>query len=165
MGEAARAAASAEICRRLLQHPQLQQARCVAAFAPMAEEVDIWPLIEACAQQGKTVALPRVADKSRRLLTFHRYRNRAHLASGYQAILEPAAREKIISPQLFDFIIVPAVGADKSKKRLGYGGGFYDRVLADCRDACSCAPLFRCQLAGHIPCESHDQSVCFVVTE
>lgn len=165
MGAAARQVAAQRIGAQIAAMPQYQQAHCVAGFAPMPEEVDIWPLLNDCLQQQKTVALPRIADKKNGTLAFHRLRSRAHLRPGAMGIYEPAAEEEIISAQLFDFIFVPAVAIGQNKKRLGYGGGFYDRVLLNCSAACSCAPVFRCQIAEALPCENHDQSVHFVVSE
>lgn len=171
MTPAMRAEASHKICQKIKAMPEYQRATCIAAFAPMAEEVDIWPLIEDCIKGGKTVALPRVADKKQGRLAFHRLSElgepsaRSELKKGAMGILEPAPTKKLISPQLFDFIFIPAVAMDKHKKRLGYGGGFYDRVLPQCKNVCACAPIFHCQLTDPLPCEAHDQSVDFVVTD
>lgn len=129
----------------------------------MPEEVNIWPLLEESRRAGKTVVLPRVSNK--RLLTFYVYHSRDTLQAGFAGILEPPATEKKFSGQLFDFLLVPAVAIDKNRKRLGYGGGFYDKVLLTYTYFCSCAPLFRCQLADKLPCEEHDQSVQLVITE
>lgn len=165
MGAAARAAASAIICDKIKELPQYRQARCVAAFAAMPEEVDIWPLISDSLQSNKTVALPRVSDPKQHLLTFHDYRGDSELVDGYRGILEPPPEEKIINTQLFDFIIIPAVSIDSCRLRLGYGGGFYDKVLVNCSAAYSCAAIFRCQLSDALPFEKHDQPINTVITE
>ena len=165
MGAPARVQASAVICEKIKNLAQYQAATCIAAFAPMAEEVDIWPLIEDSLLQNKTVALPRVVSAKQRQLSFHQYSTRAELTNGYMGILEPTVEKKIISWQSFDFIIVPAVAIAKNKKRLGYGGGFYDKVLTDCNAICSCAAVFRCQRTETLPCEKHDQFVFFAISE
>lgn len=159
LGAAARASESAQICRRLLQLPEFQRARCIAAFAPMGEEVDLWSVLDDCVARQKTVALPRVADAAARALSFHAYRRRADLQSGYRGIEEPAPDAKNIPVYLFDFIIIPAVAIDRRKKRLGYGGGFYDKVLFEAPQATSCATIFRCQRVEFLPSEPHDRPV------
>lgn len=167
MGTAARARASAAICRQLRALPAYRRARTVAAFAPMAEEPDIWPLLEDGIDGDKCFALPRVADRATRQLRFYRYRGRAALRAGFKGILEPPPAdhdEILISSQTFDFLIIPAVGVDDAHRRLGYGGGFYDKVLVECLAATSCAPVFICQRRAVIPCEKHDKSITFIVS-
>ena len=165
MGAAARQAASRRICAQIAALPQYQRAQRIGGYAPLPEEVDIWELLTDCLRRQKTVALPRITDMARGEMTFHAIRARGDLRAGAMGIEEPAADEKIISPQLFDFIFIPAVAVDKGKKRLGYGGGFYDRVLFNCSAVFSCAPVFGCQLADALPCEKHDQSVHLVISE
>ena len=165
LSKAAHAFASEQICQKIRQLPQYQTATSIAGFAPMTEEVNIWPLLEESRQAGKTVVLPRVIDKKKRLLGFYVYRGSEFLQPGFSGILEPPLEEKKFSAQCVDFLLVPAVAIDKNKKRLGYGGGFYDKVLFTYSYFCSCAPIFRCQLTDILPCEEHDQSVQLIITE
>lgn len=164
MGETARAAAAAVICDRLLNLPEYRRAKRVAAFYPMAEEVDIRPVLEDCLRHKEYLALPRVADRQKRRLCFHQIQRLEDLVPGFGGIREPSDGEAI-PPQTFDFIVVPAVAIDAEKKRIGYGGGFYDTLLLSVTGTFACSPVFRCQRVKSLPCEGHDQSINFIITE
>ena len=158
--------ASAAICDKILARPEYQQAQCIAAFCPMPEEVDIWQLLNNALDSGKTIAFPRVADAKARRIVFHRVRSQTELVCGYKGIAEPATDAFLINPQHFDFLVIPAVAVDKNKKRLGYGGGFYDIFLSQLASRpFSCSPVFRCQLVNDVIAEKHDTAVDLVITE
>jgi 5-formyltetrahydrofolate cyclo-ligase len=65
----------------------------------------------------------------------------------------------------FDVILVPGLAFDRNGARLGQGGGWYDRVLADAPHVAAIGICFDCQMVPHIPSESHDRRVALVVTE
>lgn len=163
MPRAARAAASQTICDKIAALSEFQSAQTIAAFASMPEEVDLWSLIESALSQGKTIALPRVADAKKRRLTFHTTTDPSQLIAGYAGILEPAAAAPVQTQ--FDFILVPAVAVSPQNFRLGYGGGFYDSFLKKYPSVFTCIPAFACQIVQNLPLESHDQSVKMVVNE
>ena len=164
MTPVAKADASAKVCAQLMQAPEFIKARCVAAFAPMEEEVNIWPLIEACWHEGKKVALPHVL--SARKMSFHMTTDARGLEKGFKNILQPPITHAQIAPQLFDFAIIPAVAVDSRRYRLGYGGGFYDIFMneLDCA-AVTCATVFRCQRVVEVPLEAHDKQVNMIISE
>ena len=64
-----------------------------------------------------------------------------------------------------DAILVPGIAFDRQGRRLGHGGGYYDRLLAETRGAVVLGVGFECQLESGIPEETHDQRVQGVVTE
>lgn len=165
MGVEARRAASAVICAKIRALPAYRRANCVAAFAPMAEEVDIWPILEDAHQHGKTVALPRIVDAKARQIAFHRFLGQSSLVSGVKGIAEPSADSPPVAARLFDFLLVPAVAVGKDRTRVGYGGGFYDIFLSNPVGTPSFAPIFRCQSVNIVPREAHDQRVDFIITE
>ena len=161
-----RAAASKIIADKIGRLPEFQNAGVVAAFAPMPEEVDITPLLEKALQTGKTLLLPRIVDLGRGELAFHKVKNLAGLVPGKMGIPEPSADFPAASPQTADFFLIPAVAADSENFRLGYGGGFYDRVLAKLpADAKTCCPIFSLQTAKKIPREVHDRQIWCIITE
>ena len=166
MPPAARAAASERICAHLMQTPELQRAKCVAAFAPTEEEADIRPLLSACRRDGKQVALPRVCGERRLAFHFVSEDGAARLRPGYKNILQPPEDFPVAPPQMFDFAIIPAVAVDSRLFRLGYGGGFYDILMADMSfTAFACAAVFRCQRVAEVPAEKHDRRVNRVFSE
>ncbi len=229
MGAEKRAAASAVICEKIRALPQFARARSVLAFAPMEEEVDIWPLLAECwgpssfprkresilsrgkskdrmdsrfrgndgesqAAGGNTegdsssypppisdgggwggetlgggtlkkrVALPRIRSFARGEMSLHWTNNIGELQPGPRGILQPSADAPQALAGELDFLLIPAVAADKLNRRLGYGGGFYDRLLC-ARPAEACAVIFACQRVGEIPETPADQRADITVTE
>ena len=166
MSSAERAAASAKICARLMQTPELMRAKCIAAFSPTAEETDIRPLLSECRRMGKRIALPRICGERRMTFHFVAEDDAPRLRAGQKNILEPPEDFPRASLQMFDFAIVPAAAIDSRLNRLGYGGGFYDTMLSDAGfGAKACAAVFRCQRVAKVPAESHDRRVDMVFSE
>ena len=166
MSASEKAQASEKICDQLLKMPELLQAKCVAGFHPMSDEVNIQPALEECRRMGKQVALPRICGP--RQMTFHLVsaEDVGRLRTGPKNILEPSENLPLVSPQLFDFAIIPAVAIDSQLFRLGYGGGFYDTFMTQMDSgAVSCAAVFHCQRIMNVPTEAHDRRVCFAVSQ
>jgi len=158
---AVRAVESIELCERL--KPQLQSARTILFFAPLPGELDLWPLLEEAAREGKKVALPwfdPVAQtyRARRVENLTR-----EIVTGKFGVREPAASCVEIPLDRFDLALVPGVAFDLSGNRLGRGQGHYDRLLAKISGV-KCGVSYDFQLVGEIPNEPHDARVDFVLT-
>lgn len=161
-----RAEASEIIVGKIAQMAEFQNAAVLAAFAPTAEEADIAPLLQTALHNGKTLLLPRVANLAKGEMTFHKVQTLARLVPGKMGIAEPPANAPVVPAETADFFIVPAVAADAENFRLGYGGGFYDRLLAKLPpDAKTCCPIFSPQVAKKIPREAHDRPIWCIITE
>jgi len=102
----------------------------VAGFWPLESEPDLRPLYEYLHTQGLTVALPVVVNKHAPL-EFHAWRPTDTLKPGTFGVLEPARREKLIP----DVLLIPTLGFTDYGARMGYGGGYYDRTLANLNEA------------------------------
>ena len=92
LGAVERAAASLRICQQILTLPIYQQSRHVAAYAPMAEEVNISAIFEDCWRHDRVLALPQITDFEARKMVFRHFRQSADLITGAKGILEPARR-------------------------------------------------------------------------
>lgn len=152
---ARRAAASQEICRRLLAQPVWQQARHVLIFVPLRDEPDIWPLTAAAKRSGKTVALPRFQPDTGGYAAAVVDDAARNLAPGKFGIREPAPDCPAIALNRLDLVLVPALAFDWHGRRLGRGRGFYDRLLADVSGT-TCGVALDEQLVADIPVEPHD---------
>lgn len=97
----------------------------VGFYWPFKGEFDARPLVETLIQQGHSAALPAVIEQ-RMPLEFRDYIPGEKLVPGIWKIPVPK-RRNIVKP---DVLIVPLVGFDDANYRLGYGGGYYDRTLA-----------------------------------
>lgn len=117
-------------------------------------------------QEGKSVVTPKVISASHQLEHYLLPHFEA-LMPGAFGILEPSAAHGAVRLEALheiDLIIVPGLAFDRKGHRLGYGGGYYDRLLAEL-DATKMALAFAAQIVEAVPAEAHDERVDFVVTE
>ncbi|MFO1206734.1 MAG: 5-formyltetrahydrofolate cyclo-ligase [Burkholderiales bacterium] len=113
---------------------------------------------------GKWLVLPRVNCGERRFDLFAVSDLEAELAPGVWGILE-VERCATVAATAVDFVLVPGLGFDGDGGRLGYGGGFYDRLLVAMTTATRVAAAFSAQVVDAVPMTAHDQRVELVVTE
>lgn len=162
-----RAAASSVICATLAELPDFRQAHCVLLTLPFGSETDTRPLVEHALQAGKRVLLPRV-DRPARMLELRRITNLAQdIAPGQWNIPEPRPEHCAqAAAEEAEWVLVPGVAFDTQGGRLGYGGGFYDRLLPLLRPQVSrVAAAFSLQLVDQVPRGKHDLPVDRIVTE
>ena len=158
--------ASDAIARRVIALPAFQDARCVLLTLPFRSEWDTRPVVRAALDRGKTVALPRV-DPATRMLELHILRDIANdVVPGYRGIPEPREDLPRVAGSEIDWVLVPGVAFDANGRRLGYGGGYYDRLLAMLADSTPrVAGAFEVQLVPQVPAAAHDLVVDAVATE
>ena len=152
--EAACAAESRALCEGLLRTEIWQAARTVAAYMPLPHEADVRPLLMAALREGKTLLLPRVAEGR---MAFLRAEELSALQKDDYGILTPPAGAAALSPEEIDLMLVPVEALDGRLRRLGKGGGWYDRVLAAGRPCRAAGVLLRHQWVREVPCGAWDQ--------
>jgi 5-formyltetrahydrofolate cyclo-ligase len=111
----------------IMRHRLFSAGKRVALYLPFDGELDTSTLIGAAQRRGVQLFLPVISDRRHRRLRF--YRLDGQTEPGVFGIPVPRLRAAPISPQWLDLIIVPLVGVDGDGRRLGLGGGFYDRAL------------------------------------
>jgi len=162
-----RRAISEVICRLVAESTEFGQARCVLLFASFGSEVDTTWLLRAALADGRRLVLPRV-DPGTGALEIREVRSlEDDLAPGLWGIPEPVP-ERCPRVDLgdVDFVLVPGVAFDHARRRLGYGGGYYDRLLAELpASAAAIAICFAAQLRESVPAADHDQRVPAIITE
>jgi len=161
----------AAACARLLALPELADlaGRTVAGYLALDThgELDPAPALDAVGARGGRVALPRVAEPTGPL-AFH-LAGGAELVTGRFGLREPPPDAAAVAPSALDVVVVPGVAFDAAGRRLGFGGGFYDRTFG--RDAVSerRPPLiglcFDLQVVARCPAGPDDVAVDVVVTE
>ena len=160
--EAERAAMSAAIADRLLSMDELRDARTVMAFWSFGSEVDTHPLLERLEAAGTRVALPRIEDRDVEPVA---YTAGAPLSETSFGAKEPASGRRL-EPSELDVVVVPGVAFDRGGDRVGYGAGFYDRLLGRVRDdAFAVGVAFGLQVVDRVPAGGTDRRVDAVVTE
>ncbi len=132
---------------------RLVESRVVAAYWPLADEVDIRPLIAWLVAEGKTVLLPRVTGET--TMELRHYQSSDDLREGAFHILEPTGTVFADYPAI-DVILVPGVAFDAAGRRLGRGRGYYDRFLPLLSQAHKLGVCFPFQRVAEVPAEAHD---------
>jgi 5-formyltetrahydrofolate cyclo-ligase len=150
---------------RLLSLDEFRNAGIVFFFASFRTEVDTSEMIKSSLMSGKRVLLPRV-DKDRHELLLYEIRDFRELTPGYLGIPEPPVSEKQMNINDADIVIIPGAGFDASGNRIGYGGGYYDRLLSGLQKGIPViAPAYEEQIVDSIPSEPHDIKVQMIVTD
>lgn len=115
---------SDRICQHLQASPQFTQAQTILAYFSIRQEPELRSLFKDSKQRW---GFPRTVEKS---LLWHSWKPGEPLQMGDYGIFEPKVDSPSLQPDDVDLILVPAVACDKQGYRLGYGGGFYDRMLS-----------------------------------
>lgn len=162
----ARAAAAAAIATRVAALPSFGTARTLLLTLAFRSEWDTTTLVLASLAAGRVVAVPRV-DPQARMLALHAIADIGRdTVPGHLGIHEPRPHCPVVAPEAIDWVLVPGVAFDTSGRRLGYGGGYYDRLLPLLRpDAARVAGAFELQIVDQVPAAPHDLFVDTIVTE
>ena len=155
-------ARSAEIAKRLLLLEEFDRASTVLAFAPIRNEVRTRSSMQAAWAAGKHVALPRVVEDE---LTLRRVDGHTVLIEGAFGVSEPPEDTPSVEASEVDFALVPALAVDPRGYRIGYGGGYYDRLIPELRNARTCVVAYDFQLISEVPELPFDVAVDLVVTD
>jgi len=158
--EAADPSLGTRLAHHVLQAAPPPPGAVVAGFWPMGREIDIRPLLLALADRGHPVALP-VTPKRGNPLEFHRWRPDAPLLRGPLGTRHPAATEPLTPA----WLLVPLLAFDRAGRRLGYGGGYYDRTLPLFPDAPWIGCAYADQELPEVPAGPLDARLTLIATE
>lgn len=142
---------SAEILAQLEQMTCFCEAKTILLYYPVNNEVDVLPLFKR--YKDKTLLLP---VSHRKKMTASPFEGNEKMHRGKFRIPEPTTPTFTGN---IDLIIVPAVAYDKQGRRLGRGGGYYDRFLKKYPNAMFIGVGYDFQLVEEVPAERHDQKV------
>jgi 5-formyltetrahydrofolate cyclo-ligase len=166
LGADARAAAEAEIGRRVWSLPEVAGARTLLLFADLPEEVPTDAIAAEALRRGLAVVYPRTIPETRGM-TLHRVASLAHLRTGSYGIREPdAARCPAVAEASIDAALVPGLAWDRGGNRLGRGAGYYDRLFGNAAwRGFRCGIFFALQELDAIPADPWDLPLDAVVTD
>ncbi len=161
------AALSARVQEHFLALDAVERGETLALYAATRGEAATEHVLEIALATGKRVSFPRV-ERAQRRLEFHSVRGWSDLAPGTFGILEPDDLPHTrVDPGSIDVIAVPGVAFDRRGHRLGYGGGYYDRLLGHrtTRPRCVVGLAFDFQVLDELPHDADDEPMDWVVTE
>ncbi len=139
-------------------------ARTVGLYAPIGAEVDARPLANRLLVEGVALAYPLLGQEPGAMDFAASAGPSALRARPRSRILEPEGA--VIAPEALDLLVVPALAVDGALRRLGRGGGYYDRYLPRCRaDALVVLVTPAGAVFAWSPVEAHDVGGHVVVTE
>lgn len=163
-----REAASEKICIRALEVLRSREAGSAAIFLATSNEPEIDALGEMLRERDWKISAPYFPDMNH---CFHeiepQMKNVVEVRLGNLRLRAPAEYSggTTCDADALDVIFVPGLAFDEEGMRLGQGGGWYDRVLADASQLLKIGVAFDFQLVADLPCEAHDQTMDFVITE
>ena len=161
IGDAEKALLDAALCQEIASLAVFREADCVLGFLPIRGEPDLTPLLSMASTHGKQVALPRCEGGEMRFLPFS---EKAACTPDQFGILAPRGNTPEVRCTAKTLCLLPGLAATADGKRLGYGGGFYDRFLRTFPGHTLFA-LYHSFLLQALPCEPFDLPVEIVITE
>jgi 5-formyltetrahydrofolate cyclo-ligase len=155
---------SARICLRAAALPLLRAAKVVHCYLPIHTEVDTRPLIGGLLEDGRRVVIPIVKRGVADML--HSYLPALESSALVSGLFATPTPRTLIAATLdeWDLILVPLLGFDRAGQRIGYGKGFYDRLLAQTTKP-AYGLAFAAQEVPQIPVEAHDRPLNGIITE
>lgn len=150
-----------QAAQHFMDHLTVQDGQVIALYLPIRRELDTIPLVSRLLDAGVKMALP-VIDPPKKTMVFREWHPDVPLTLGPYDILVPPADAAILTPDIY---VVPLLAFDRRGYRLGYGGGYYDRVLAGHTSAITVGYAYAEQIClFNLPREEHDIPLQFVVT-
>lgn len=148
------------LCRHLQTCPLYQQAKTILAYFSVHQEPDLRSLFN----PSKIWGFPRCVENS---LIWHQWQVNQPLNRGKYGILEPYEDYPLLTPNSVDLILVPAVACDRRGYRLGYGGGYYDRLFShnDWKSIPTLGIIFDFAYLSKLPTDPWDCSLKGLCTE
>jgi 5-formyltetrahydrofolate cyclo-ligase len=149
----------ASLARHVLDACPPPPGAIVAGFWPMQGEIDIRPLLQALHERGHEIVLPRTLGRGQPL-AFRLWHPGMEMRREKFGTWCPTGE-----PRVPDLLFVPLLAFDRAGRRLGYGGGFYDRTLAGLPGATAIGCAFAAQEVDVVPASDYDARLDVVATE
>ena len=129
-----------------------KNAKTIYGYLPYNQEVRTVPMLEQAMKDGKRVAVPKCYGEEMRFIYMD---DLSKVEKGYANIPEPIADEPVADDQTA-LVLMPGMAFTKDGKRMGYGGGFYDKFLAAEPNHPTVALCYDFQMVEDLPTEEYD---------
>jgi 5-formyltetrahydrofolate cyclo-ligase len=156
-------AAAQSLVDPVIQLPPWSSAKCIAIYRANDGEIDTGPLETIARSLGKQIYLPTITEDDS--LEFACWDTDDTLTKNRYHIPEPPASAARCSPSQLDIVFLPLVGWDLFGVRLGMGGGYYDRALANAAGPLLVGLAHECQRVEEVPRQSWDIVLDFIATD
>ena len=159
---------SGHVCEKLIQNAEISEAtppdgRAIAVYFASPSEIDLSGFIISSLKRNATIVAPRWNGETYELARVKSLSD-GDLRTGPMNILEPA-EDDILNPEDVGVWIIPGLAFTRDGKRLGYGGGWYDRLLSRAaKNSLRIGVAHAFQIVDDIPCEPHDIRIDSIVT-
>ena len=150
---------SRQACRLLMDHDLYKNARTFYGYLPYNQEVRTTPLLEQAIRDGKRVAVPKCYGDEMKFIYLD---DLTKVEPGYANIPEPIA-DGPIADDPTALVLMPGLAFDPEGHRVGYGGGFYDKFLAQEPHHPTVALCYDFQMMPHLETEEYDIPVDLVL--
>ena len=140
---------------------QWEKAEVVALTLSQKLELTTYPIIEKAWKEGKTVVVPRT--KKNREMDFVKYSSTTPMETSSFGLQEPLKTLTAVPKSKIDLVIVPGLAYSEKGYRIGFGGGYYDRFLADYKGT-TLSLVFKEQEIRLFPVETFDIPIDFLIT-
>lgn len=151
--------ASQSLARQFYDTAYYQNAETIYGYLPYNQEVRTVPILEQALRDGKKVAVPKVYGDTMRFIYLD---DLTQVAPSEMGIPEPVADAPFARDERA-LVLMPGLAFDKMGNRMGYGGGYYDKFLAEEPDHPTVALCYGFQMVEHIPTEDYDIPVDLVL--
>lgn len=153
------------ILEKLLNSSYYKKSRIIFVYVSMDEEIDTHGFIKKALNSGKEICVPKVISKDRGMSAIKIEDFSKLKPCGKYKILEPENFHNKIDEKYIDLVIVPGLAFDRKGGRIGYGGGFYDRLFLKLKkNTPKIALSYDFQVIEDVPMEEHDILIDGIIT-
>jgi len=154
--------ADEQIFHKLTTLKAYKNAKTVFCYVGTKDEINTMPILINILKSGKRLGVPKCVSLG--VMEVYEIDSLKKLVPGRYGIMEPDENCPVIPPEEIEFVCVPCLACSRDGKRLGYGGGFYDRYLPklNCEKAVLCRSAL---LEEDIPVDEFDVRIEIVVTD
>lgn len=148
------------ICEKIWNIIEKEKTEIVYCYYPLGNEADVLPLAEKALKEGRKVAFPRTNGET---MEFYQVTCLTEFQEGAFHIMEPLGGYPLDVKN--PLVVVPGLGFDKDKNRIGYGKGFYDRYFARFPSCRKIGAAYEAQIIDYIPTDKYDTKMDIIITE
>ena len=157
---------SKAIEKQLITDSKFKNSKTIMIYIAFNNEVKTKNIIKKMLAADKKVIVPITNSEKKKLYLSEIKNFDKELEVGAYGVLEPKKQyRRLVSPSDLDLIIMPGVAFDENGNRIGYGGGYYDRLLSDIPQVETIALAFEEQLINRVKTNQYDQQVKQIITE